>query len=66
MRYLLYSLPVVLLLVAAKGWWGWPAWLLLILAGGGALVYYGIFIRQDRTLLEPFVALLDRLRDGKR
>jgi O-antigen/teichoic acid export membrane protein len=61
-RYLLYSLPIVLLLVVAKAWWGWPTWVLVSLAVAGALAYYGIVIQQDRTLTEPFVRWLDRLR----
>jgi O-antigen/teichoic acid export membrane protein len=60
-RGLLYTAPALVLLIVAKWWWRWPAWSILLLAGMGGVVYYGMILRHDRTLLEPILRVVGRV-----
>jgi len=61
-RCLVYAAPVLLFLFAAKWWWQWSAYGILALAGIGTLVYYGVIIQQDRSLMKAVFAAWDRVR----
>ena len=59
-RPLLYSVPGLLVLAIAKGWWQFPDWTILILAGAGGLFYYTMLIQEDRSLLDLLTSVLNR------
>lgn len=64
-RRFLIAAPILGILVAAKLWWQWPPLGLVLLAGGGAIFYYGIVVRQDRSLANTITKAMRRMRNLK-
>ena len=53
LRCLLYAMPVMLILSAAKWYWQCPPWIILLIAVAGTLFYYSIIITRDKALQQP-------------